>query len=71
MRWLKLTVTYDGGGYSPLDQINRDNVGDLRMVWALALGGMLWTGRRLVRAEAVLLLGGYAAYMGSLALNHG
>jgi len=38
---------------------------------ALALGGMLWTGRRLVRAEAVLLLGGYAAYMGSLALNHG
>ena len=41
------------------------------VAFALALGGMLWTGRRLVRAEAMLLLGGYAAYMGALALSHG
>ena len=26
-------------GYSPLEQINRDNVGDLRLVWTRALGG--------------------------------
>ena len=32
--------TLDSWGYSPLEQINRENVGDLRMVWsrALALG---------------------------------
>ena len=26
--------TLNGWGYSPLDQIDRDNVGDLRMVWS-------------------------------------
>ena len=29
--------THDGWGYRPLDQIDRDNVGDLRMVWTRAL----------------------------------
>ena len=29
--------TLDGCGYSPLDQITRDNVGDLRMVWTRAM----------------------------------
>ena len=29
--------TLDGWGYSPLDQIDRDNVGALRMVWTRAL----------------------------------
>ncbi len=28
----------EGGGYSPLDQIDRDNVGRLRMVWSRGLG---------------------------------
>ncbi len=52
--WLMWRRTLDGWGYSPLDQINRDNVGELRMVWArglaqgaqqgtpLAYGGMLF-----------------------------
>ncbi|MCY3845926.1 MAG: PQQ-dependent dehydrogenase, methanol/ethanol family, partial [Acidobacteria bacterium] len=31
--WLMWRRTLDGWGYSPLDQIDRDNVGDLRMVW--------------------------------------
>ena len=36
--WLTWRRTLDGWGYSPLDQIDRDNVGDLRMVWTRALG---------------------------------
>ena len=36
--WLMWRRTLDGSGYSPLDQIDRDNVGDLRMVWTRALG---------------------------------
>ena len=35
--WLMWRRTFDGWGYSPLDQITRDNVGDLRMVWTRAL----------------------------------
>ena len=35
--WLMWRRTLDGWGYSPLDQITRDNVGDLRMVWTRAL----------------------------------
>ena len=29
--------TLDSWGYSPLDEINRDNVDNLRMVWSRAL----------------------------------
>ena len=32
--WLMWRRTLDGWGYSPLDQVDRDNVGDLRMVWS-------------------------------------
>lgn len=35
--WLHWRRTYDGHGYSPLQQINRQNVEDLRVAWALAL----------------------------------
>ncbi|MCY4076761.1 MAG: PQQ-binding-like beta-propeller repeat protein [Acidobacteria bacterium] len=35
--WLTWRRTPDGWGYSPLDQVNRDNVGDLRLVWTRAL----------------------------------
>lgn len=35
--WLMWRRTLNGWGYSPLDQINRDNVGDLRMIWTRAL----------------------------------
>ncbi len=35
--WLMWRRTLDGWGYSPLDQIDRNNVGDLRMVWTRAL----------------------------------
>ena len=35
--WLMWRRTLDGWGYSPLEQIDRDNVGDLRMVWTRAL----------------------------------
>ena len=32
--WLMWRRTYDGWGYSPLTEINKDNVGDLRLAWA-------------------------------------
>ena len=35
--WLMWRRTLDGWGYSPLDQIDRSNVGDLRLVWSRAL----------------------------------
>ena len=35
--WLTWRRTLDGWGYSPLDEIDRDNVGRLRMVWARGL----------------------------------
>ena len=52
--WLMWRRTLDSWGYSPLDQVNRENVGELRMVWTrnlaartgeitpLAYGGVLY-----------------------------
>ena len=47
--WLMWRRTLDSWGYSPLDQIDRENVGDLRMVWTRALtAGSLQQGTPLV-----------------------
>lgn len=35
--WLMWRRTYDGWGYSTLDQVNKDNVKDLRLAWSWAL----------------------------------
>ena len=35
--WLQWRRTYDGWAYSPLDQINRENVGNLQLAWSRAL----------------------------------
>ena len=35
--WLTWRRTLDSWGYSPLDQVTRENVNDLRMVWTRAL----------------------------------
>ena len=43
--WLLMNGDYGSQRYSRLTQINRDTIGDLRMVWALAIGGMQDTGR--------------------------
>ena len=36
--WLMYRRTYDSWGYSPLDQITTDNIGDLVPVWTLSTG---------------------------------
>ena len=36
--WLMYRRTYDGWGYSPLDQITTENVSELRPAWAFATG---------------------------------
>src|SRR5215213_1543975 len=38
--WLLMNGDYGSTRYSKLTQINRDNVKNLRVVWAMALGGM-------------------------------
>src|SRR5262249_33698169 len=38
--WLMMNGDYGSTRYSKLSQINRENVKNLRMVWALALSGM-------------------------------
>src|SRR5918993_3842999 len=35
--WLHWRRTYDGSGHSPLTQINRQNVGQLRLAWSWAM----------------------------------
>ena len=35
--WLQWRRTYDGWAYSPLEQINRENVRSLQLVWSRAL----------------------------------
>ena len=35
--WLMWRRTYDGWGYSPLDQINKDNVKNLKVAWTWSL----------------------------------
>jgi len=35
--WLHFRRTYDGGGYSPLDQINGQNVNQLQLAWSWAM----------------------------------
>ena len=53
--WLMWRRTLDGWGYSPLDQINRDNVADLQMVWSRALQPGRQQGTPLVR-DGVLFM---------------
>ena len=53
--WLMWRRTLDGWGYSPLDQIDRDNVGELRMVWTRALAPGLQQGTPLVH-EGVMYM---------------
>ena len=47
--WLMWRRTLNGWGYSPLDQIDRDNVADLQMVWSRGLGPGRQQGTPLVR----------------------
>jgi alcohol dehydrogenase (cytochrome c) len=35
--WLSWRRTRDGQGYSPLDQVTPDNIGELQLVWSLAM----------------------------------
>src|SRR5262245_10228161 len=39
--WINWRRTLDGWGFSPLKQINRDNVDQLQLVWSRTLGGGL------------------------------
>ena len=46
--WLMWRRTLNSWGYSPLDQINKSNVGNLRMVWTRGLGPGIQEGTPLV-----------------------
>ena len=49
--WLLMNGDYGSQRFSKLAQINRENVSRLRLVWALALGGMQDTGQNGPEAE--------------------
>ena len=49
--WLLMNGDYGATRFSKLTQINRGNVKDLRMVWAMALGGMQDVGQNGPEAE--------------------
>src|SRR5438876_11180828 len=49
--WLMMNGDYGSTRYSKLTQINRENVKELRMVWALALSGMQDVGQNGPEAE--------------------
>ena len=53
--WLMWRRTLDGWGYSPLDQVNRDNVADLQMVWSRALQPGRQQGTPLVRGGVLFM----------------
>src|SRR5687768_18494198 len=50
--WLLMNGDYGSLRYSRLTKINRPNVKDRRMVWAMALGGMTDVGQNGQRSEA-------------------
>ena len=49
--WLMMNGDYSSTRYSKLTQINRENVKNMRLVWALALGGMQDVGQNGPEAE--------------------
>ena len=51
--WLMMNGDYGSMRYSKLTQINRDTVKNLRMVWALALGGMQDIGQNGPRTRSI------------------
>ena len=53
--WLMWRRTLDGWGYSPLDQIGRGNVDQLRLVWSRALGPGRQQGTPLVRGGVLFM----------------
>ncbi len=46
--WLTWRRTLDGWGYSPLDQVHRENVGELRMIWSRGMSEGIQEGTPLV-----------------------
>jgi glucose dehydrogenase len=51
--WLMMNGDYASTSYSKLTQISRENVKDLRMVWALALGGMQDVGQNGPKTKSI------------------
>jgi alcohol dehydrogenase (cytochrome c) len=60
--WLMMNGDYASSRYSKLTQINRDNAKNLRLAWALALGGMQDIGRNGPENEVNPLIDGGFMY---------
>ena len=43
-QWVMQLGNYAGTRYSELDQINKDNVGDLQVAWTFSTGGWVYSG---------------------------
>src|SRR5438132_13130493 len=60
--WLMMNGDYASTRYSKLTQINRDSVRNLRLVWAMALGGMQDVGQNGPENEVNPLIDNGAMY---------
>jgi alcohol dehydrogenase (cytochrome c) len=55
--WLHYRRTFDARAYSPLEQINRDNVDDLRMAWSYSMrDGSRWLATPII-ANGLMFIG--------------
>ena len=55
--WINYRRTYDAAGYSPLEQINADNVNDLRLAWSYSMNdGSRWLATPIV-ANGLMYIG--------------
>ena len=63
--WLSYRRTYDVTGFSPLRQINRRNVGDLRPVWSYSVrDNSRWVATPIVANGLMYVLSGDAGFVG-------
>src|SRR5258708_40274270 len=67
--WLMYSRTYDAQRYSPLNQINRQNAGQLRMAWTRGLGTGTMEGIPLVHNGVMYVIAPGAAIQALSATN--
>ncbi len=69
--WLMWRRTYDGWGYSPLDQINRDNVKDLRVAWTWGMNSTGYTEFTPLVHDGILFLWNFGETIQALDARNG
>jgi len=69
--WLMWRRTYNGWGHSPLTQINRDNVSDLRVAWTWGMNSTGYTEFTPLVHDGILFLWNYGEKIQALDATNG